>query len=266
MAKDQEKFNQLIQHIIDNDQHLTSIDLSNQELSKDDIEKLCTALQSNIIVNEINLSINNIGNSGAELLSIALADKKIAQLNLGLTRIGDSGIADLALALKELPLVTFNFAGNPITDKGSQTIINAFATHPTLLELRLDLCRIGDSLAHQICFLLSENKVIQSINLSTNRITAAGMQIIGQYIAHCPSLQKLYLLNNTQGEFFDASAYEICKFYSSSVVVQSADKAHPGMAITRSYDKVRATASTDTVISDIEKQPEIRKPRLKISY
>ena len=83
-----EKFQDIIKRLRENDETLTSIDLSFNNLRIEEIRALAEALKINTKLTSINLIYTNIGTGGAEALAEALQDSAITSINLSANNIG----------------------------------------------------------------------------------------------------------------------------------------------------------------------------------
>ena len=94
-----------------NDPSLTYLDLSNQNLSDDDIIQLCEAIVSNDKLTSLDVSENNIGDKGADYLSKMM---NLTSLSVSDNRIGDIGAASLSMMSNLISLdVNFNHIRYP---------------------------------------------------------------------------------------------------------------------------------------------------------
>lgn len=113
LNSNQEEFFTIVRSIADNDQNITSLDLSNKGLTDENLEFLCLALRNNTHLTSLTLKDNFISDKGIEFLIKALEENcKIQFIDLVGNYIGYNGLCDFILVLqqKNHKLVTLNFS------------------------------------------------------------------------------------------------------------------------------------------------------------
>ncbi|KTC78060.1 hypothetical protein [Legionella brunensis] len=80
---------EILQDLARNSRHLSTLDLSNQQLTVVDIQMLLKALVSNTHLARLNLANNKLGDEGACLLASQL---RVSELNISHNHISDKGI------------------------------------------------------------------------------------------------------------------------------------------------------------------------------
>ena len=179
------KFDQTITLINSNDPSITHLNLSRMRLSCQEVIVLCNALAGNTVVTSLDLSINNIGNAGAQ----ALTNIRLLSLDLGFnTKIDATGMQALAgsASLRSLFLngTALVASGNDINLAGFQ----ALANNATLTCLDLRLREVGDAGAQ----ILAGNVTLKKLNVAGNRISDIGIQAFANH----PSLESLIAADN----------------------------------------------------------------------
>ncbi|XP_072892503.1 ribonuclease inhibitor-like [Hemitrygon akajei] len=103
-------------------------------------EDLASALSRNTSLTELNLSGNELADSGVKLVSAALRDAKCKIQELWMHSVGltDSGAEDLASALSTNPSLTeLSLASNSLTDRSVPALRRIILTLPSLERIVL---------------------------------------------------------------------------------------------------------------------------------
>ena len=117
---------------------LTSIDLSQNEITPDEVRVLAEALQKSTTLVELNLAKNALGDEGAAILSSHLPDSKLLSLNLFGTGIKEDGAYSLTTALSSSTTLThLNLQYNAVRGESKKALeaANAARTPPLFLVL-----------------------------------------------------------------------------------------------------------------------------------
>ncbi|XP_072892333.1 NACHT, LRR and PYD domains-containing protein 3-like isoform X2 [Hemitrygon akajei] len=104
------------------------------------VEDLVSALSTNPLLTELNLSGNELGDSGVKLVSEALRNPEYKIQKLVLNRVGlsDSGAEDLVSALStNLSLMELNLGYNSLTDRSVPVLRHLILTLPSLERIGL---------------------------------------------------------------------------------------------------------------------------------
>lgn len=120
---------------------LKVLDLSNNFIEAEGAQAFGVVLRFSYTLLELNLSRNNIGSAGVELIAQGLrdnADSKLQRLDISWNGIKDDGAAMLAAMLKSnSALVNLNLEANFLCDAGIQHLAEALLFNMTLEELNL---------------------------------------------------------------------------------------------------------------------------------
>ncbi|XP_073732577.1 protein NLRC3 [Misgurnus anguillicaudatus] len=147
----------------------------------------CVALTSALASNpshlrHLDLSYNNIKDSGVKLLSTVLRDPdcKLKTLELCYCGVTYKGCADLASALKSNPshLTELNLSWNNLGDSGVKLIsVGLERPHYKLEKLKLEHCYITDEGCEALSFALIPNpSYLRHLNLSYNNLGDSGVK------------------------------------------------------------------------------------------
>ncbi|XP_072891355.1 NACHT, LRR and PYD domains-containing protein 3-like [Hemitrygon akajei] len=167
-------------------------------LTDSGVEDLVSTLGTNTSLMELDLSDNNLGDSGVKLVSAALRNPecKIQKLWLGNVGLTDTGAKDLASALSTNPSLTeLNLSGNKLGDSGVK-LVSAALRNPECKIQKLWLTRVSltDSGAENLASALSANPSLTELNLSDNKLGDSGVKLVSAALRNpeC-EIQKLWL-------------------------------------------------------------------------
>ena len=187
--------------LTDLDLHLSSLRtmFSRAKIDNEEIDQLSQALSVNTRLTHLNLSGNEIDESGAKLLSEALFDNTaLTHLNLDDNLVGASGAAYLSFTLpvNHTTLTYLNLDGNLV--QAGVTSLSWALSHNTTALTDLNLVRneIDDSGAESLSMALSNNTTLTHLNLSGNEIGAPGATSLSRALSVNTTLTDLHLSNN----------------------------------------------------------------------
>ncbi|ROL48369.1 NACHT, LRR and PYD domains-containing protein 12 [Anabarilius grahami] len=180
-------------------QKLQKLELRSCHIS-DICADLSSALRSNLYLRELDLSENNITDSGMKQLSDLMKHPQcnLEKLQLRSCRISDSGCADLSSALRSNPshLRELDLSENYFGDSGVKQLSDLLK-HPQckLEKQRLRSCRISDRGCADLSSALRSNlSHLRELDMSKNVITDSGVKQLSDLLKHpqC-KLEKLEL-------------------------------------------------------------------------
>jgi Ran GTPase-activating protein (RanGAP) involved in mRNA processing and transport len=123
----------ILQRLRNNDDTLTTLNLSNNSINSDGAKALADALKSNTALTTLNLSNNSIHDLGAVALACALSSNQtLDTLKLGSSSIRDKG-AKFLIACNSLKVLCL--AGNSITTGCLMELANKLKSNKSLEEL-----------------------------------------------------------------------------------------------------------------------------------
>ncbi|XP_066537053.1 NACHT, LRR and PYD domains-containing protein 12-like [Hoplias malabaricus] len=153
--------------------------LSGCELTKDSCESLGTALQSENSLKELDLSNNDLQDSGVELLSALKSPLcKLETLRLTGCRLGDKSCESLGSVLQSnSSLKELDFSNNVLQDSGVELLSAALKSPLCKLEtLRLALCGLRDKSCESLGSVLQSENSLKELDLSNNDLRDSGVE------------------------------------------------------------------------------------------
>lgn len=152
---------------------------------------------------ECNFSINSI-----RIITVILLDtNRLARLDLTRNNIGNFGVEILVNSLKNSKtLVYLNLSSNSITHKGGQKIFSSFIGQQSIIDLNLSSIegsnrnRITEVGIEDIPLYLNNNHFIETLNLSGNSLKNEGFILICQGLQKNQNLLNLDISNNNINE------------------------------------------------------------------
>ncbi|XP_072894749.1 NACHT, LRR and PYD domains-containing protein 12-like [Hemitrygon akajei] len=165
---------------------------------------LVSTLRTNRLLTELNLSENELRDSGVKLVSAALRNLecKIQTLELRDVGLTDSGAEDLASALSTNPSLTeLDLSDNKLGDSGVK-LVSAALGNPVCKIQKLELRKVGltDSGAEHLVSALSTNPSLTELNLGINSLTDRSAPALCRLILTLPNLEWIRLVGNRFSE------------------------------------------------------------------
>ncbi|XP_072133528.1 uncharacterized protein [Mobula birostris] len=156
----------------DSECNIQKLWLRNVGLTDSGVEDLASALSTNPSLTELNLSANELGDSGVKLVSAALTNSKFCIQKLWLSDVG-------------------------LTANGAKDLISTLSTNRSLKELSLNDNKLGDSGVKLLSAALRDSECnIQKLCLWNVGLTDSGAGDLNAALGGNPSLTVLNLNNN----------------------------------------------------------------------
>ncbi|XP_068744276.1 NLR family CARD domain-containing protein 3-like [Montipora capricornis] len=182
---------------------LTYLNLSDNEIGDSGAGALAKAMERNSTLTFLDLCISGkIGDSGAAALAKAMElNSSLTELHLGYNEIGDSGAGALAKAMERNSTLTkLSLFGNEIGDSGAGALAKAVERNSTLTKLSLFGNEIGDSGAAALARAVERNSTLTELHLGYNEIGDSGAGALAKAMERNSTLTKLSLFGNEIGE------------------------------------------------------------------
>ncbi|XP_059818026.1 NACHT, LRR and PYD domains-containing protein 12-like [Hypanus sabinus] len=173
-------------------------------LTDSGVEDLASALSTNTSLMELDMSENELGDAGVKIVSAALRNPecKIQKLRLTRVSLSDSGAEDLVSALSTNPsLMELNLSGNELGDSGVK-LVSAALRNPEckIQKLWLDKVGLTDSGTEELVSALSTNPSLTVLNLGLNSLTDRSVSALYRLILTLPILEWICLGSNQFSE------------------------------------------------------------------
>ncbi|XP_072108221.1 LOW QUALITY PROTEIN: NACHT, LRR and PYD domains-containing protein 3-like [Mobula birostris] len=183
---------------------LQKLGLNEVGLTDSGAEDLVCALSTNRLLTELDLSRNELGDSGVKLVSVALRNPECKIQKLGLSEVGltDSGAEELLSTLStNRSLMELDLSVNDLGDSGVK-LVSAALRNPECKLQKLQLGSVGltDSGAEDLVSTLSTNPSLTELELGFNSLTDRSVPALRRLIQTLPSLEWIGLVANQFSE------------------------------------------------------------------
>ena len=194
-----------LEHItsaLSENQVLTHLDLSYNNLAARGCAAVAEALEHNNSIKELSLRGNNMGDNGAQALAESLLkSSKLTKLDLSDNGIGEAGgrcLGELVGNVKG-SLKQADFSWNSMRGAAVIEIATGLRTSP-LLRLNLAWNGLGEQGAKVVGSALSENSTLQFLDISSNRVGLQGAVALAEGLRENQTLRSLQINGNPIGD------------------------------------------------------------------
>ncbi|XP_076152108.1 NACHT, LRR and PYD domains-containing protein 12-like [Alosa pseudoharengus] len=163
---------------------LQTLRFADCKLTEKSCEIVATVLQSSNSLIELDLSRNDLGNSGVQLLAKGLSSP---HCNLKTLRLDDCELIDksceIVASVLQSPnsLLQLNFSNNDLGDSGVQLLSKGLSSSNNILQiLRLAYCKLTDKSCEIVASVLQSANSLQLLDLSENDLGDSGVQLLSK--------------------------------------------------------------------------------------
>ncbi|XP_046881696.1 NACHT, LRR and PYD domains-containing protein 12-like isoform X2 [Hypomesus transpacificus] len=161
---------------------LETLRLSGCHITEEGCASLSSALKSNPVLRELELSNNDLKDAGMKLLSTGLGNPlcKLETLRLSGCHITEEGCASLSSALKSASFLRqLELSNNDLKDAGMKLLSAGLGNPLSKLEtLRLSGCHITEEGCASLSSALTSASFLRQLELSNNDLKDAGMKLL----------------------------------------------------------------------------------------
>ena len=207
------------------------LNLSCNDLGDSGIEKVSQALKVNVTIKSLFLAINNIGIDGAKSLAIALChNHTLKRLVISYNKIMDDGVMAISECFKisgenntKLTCVKILDLSTNCLTSHSKTAVSTIMQEGALVYLGLSYNKLADSGAYEISKALQRNLTIKQLFISNNAIGVRGALSICVALCHNHTLEELDVSFN---EILDDGVIAIAECLKTNRTLQSLSITH----------------------------------------
>ena len=170
-----------IVNVMENNNTIQSLNISNNHFKDDDAKRICKALSSNTVLQKLEFLNNDITTKGALAIS-EFVQKSITLKHLKLSWTNYSINTDIS---------TINFSQQCVRDVEVQIITNVLYNNEKITKLDLSCNKISENSAEYISKCIIFNKSLTGIILSSNKISDTVLEKLATALQVNCTLQKL---------------------------------------------------------------------------
>ncbi|XP_062407797.1 NACHT, LRR and PYD domains-containing protein 12-like isoform X1 [Sardina pilchardus] len=168
--------------------NLQTLRLAVCKLSEKSCGIVATVLQSPNSLIGLDLSHNDLRDSGVQLLSKGLSSShcKLQTLRLADCKLTDK-LCEIAASILQSPnsLLQLNFSNNDLGDSGVQLLSKGLSSSNSILQiLRLADCKLRDKSCEIVASVLQSPNTLQQLDLSDNGFGDSGTQFLCKGLSH----------------------------------------------------------------------------------
>ena len=178
--------------------NFVSINISHNTITDRASDELATLLFHNPLLQEIDLSYNNLSTSNAVKIFKAMRSfSKLETINIGYNKITSEAAKSIkTVVLHNHNLHTLNMSFNFLKSKGYIEIFNGMKNNLCLRNLDFSCNKITWKAADSLAAVLSQNTKLKELDISYNELQTSGAIKILQSIEHHSTLTKLNISHN----------------------------------------------------------------------
>ena len=245
---------------------LISLDLTSNGLCSEEAEILAKGLEANTTLKVLNISKNQVGNSGAKSILQSLRKlfrpgqtlSALEKLDISENSLLSTSVIDFSSILREndeTRLRSLNLSNNFYLGCDQSTFSFALEKNKTLTSLNLSWVKINDKPCQSLAKALEQNETLQFLDLSHNQISSEGVLALGKALEINSTLQSLDLSRNEIGS---EAAVALGKALEINSALQSLDLSHNSigprgaLALGKALEINSVLQSLDLCDNDIE--------------
>jgi Ran GTPase-activating protein (RanGAP) involved in mRNA processing and transport len=162
---------------------------------------LASTLVANKTISVLLLGDNLIGDAGARALAGALSQNVgLRELNMAANGLGAEGAASLFASLQQNKhLAIYRSNNSPVTQATVAPPRQASLLNVALTTLQLCFCDMSDTDVMHLCLALGQHTVVRELNVSHNKLTHLGGEVLGKILKTNTTFKTLKLRGNKIG-------------------------------------------------------------------
>ena len=203
-----------IVNVMENNNTVQSLSISNNRFKDDDAKRICKALSSNTVLQKLDFLNNNITTKGALAISefvqksIALKHLKLSWTNYSInTDISIINFSQQCVRDIEVLIITnvlynnkisakLDLSCNKISENGAEHISKCIIVNKSLTEIILSGNKISNTGLEKLATALHINRTLQKLNISCNKISEEGAIAISKCLRNNNTLLELNMSHN----------------------------------------------------------------------
>ncbi|XP_062393464.1 LOW QUALITY PROTEIN: NACHT, LRR and PYD domains-containing protein 12-like [Sardina pilchardus] len=175
---------------------LEAMRLANCNITHNSCEIVASVLQSTNSLIKLDLGLNDLGDSGVDLLSKGSSPLcNLQTLRLAACKLSEKSCGIVATVLQSPnSLIELDLSHNVLRDSGVQLLSEGLSSpHCKLQTLRLADCKLTDKLCEIAASILQSPNSLLQLNFSNNDLGDSGVQLLSKGLLSSNSMQILWL-------------------------------------------------------------------------
>ncbi|XP_076139100.1 NACHT, LRR and PYD domains-containing protein 3-like isoform X2 [Alosa pseudoharengus] len=241
---------------------LQTLRLADCKLTDKSYEMVASVLQLSNSLLQLNLSDNDLGDSGVQLLSKGLSSSncKIHTLRLTDCKLSEKSCGIVATVLQSPnSLIELDLSHNVLRDSGVHLLSKGLSSsHCKLQTLRLADCKLTDKLCEIVASVLQSPNFLLQLNFSNNDPGDSGVQLLSKGLSSSNSI--LQILRLADCKLTDKSCEMVASVLQSPNSLQELDLSDNDLGdsgayllskgLSSSYCKIHTLRLSDCLISE----------------